>query len=79
MHNRIREIMSDIFGISVEEINSDSSMDTISSWDSLGHLQLIIKLEDDFTVSFSELETLSMTNFKSIEKIISGKISENGK
>ena len=79
MRNRIREVMSDIFGISIEEITSDSSMDTLPSWDSLGHLQLIIKLEDDFTVSFSELETLSMTNFKSIEKIISGKISENGK
>ena len=79
MRTRIKEVMSDIFAISIDEITGDSSMDTIPSWDSLGHLQLIIKLEEEFTVSFSERDTLSMTSFKSVEKIILGKISENGK
>ena len=73
MDSLIKQVMSEIFDISLKDINTNSSMDNIPSWDSLGHLQLIIRLEEEFNITFNERDTLSMVNFESIEKILSKK------
>ena len=73
MDSLIKQVMSEIFDIPLKDINTNSSMDNISSWDSLGHLQLIIRLEEEFNITFNERDTLSMVNFESIEKILSKK------
>ena len=73
MDSLIKQVMSEIFDIPLKDINTNSSMDNIPSWDSLGHLQLIIRLEEEFNITFNERDTLSMVNFESIEKILSKK------
>ena len=35
-----------------EEINEESSPDTIESWDSLRHMNIVIALEEEFNVQF---------------------------
>ena len=76
MDSSIRQIMSEIFSIPIEDIDSKSSMDSISSWDSLAHLQLLIQLEEKFSTSFNERDTISMTSFEEIRKILVDKISK---
>lgn len=54
--------MAGVFGIPIAEINDDASTDSIEKWDSLGHLNLMISLEGEFGVSFSDEDFMSLTS-----------------
>lgn len=66
MENKIKEIMSNVFNVPVEEITTDSSPDTIETWDSLSHMNLILALEQNLGVSFTPEETIEMMSYELI-------------
>ena len=68
---KIVEVMSAVFEVSPKFINEATSPDTIKSWDSLKHMNLIIALEEAFEIEFTDLETVELINFKLIHEIIS--------
>ena len=70
IEERIKIVMSAVFEIPSDKINEDSSPDTISSWDSLKHLNMVIALEEEFGCEFSDSETVELLNFKLIFEII---------
>lgn len=70
MENRIRKVMSAVFEIPIDEINRESSPDTIESWDSLKHMKLILSLEDEFEVEFTETEVVEMLSYRLIEMVL---------
>jgi len=49
-----------MFGIPVEEIDDDSSPDTILAWDSMAHINLILSLESEFDLSLSLEDAMEM-------------------
>ncbi len=67
---RIKEVMSAVFGIDAEAINEDSSQDNIEAWDSIKTLDLIVSLEEEFGVTIPLEEVGNMVNFKYIKLII---------
>jgi len=68
--NRIFQVMSDVFEISKEEVNVDSSIDNIGTWDSLRHLNMILALEEEFGVTIPDEEVGNLVNYKIIELVI---------
>jgi acyl carrier protein len=70
---RIKNVMGAVFDIPVYQIKDNSSADTIESWDSLKHINLVVSLEEEFQVEFTEDEILEMLNFMLIKEIISSK------
>jgi len=73
MENKLKRIMSNIFNISEETVDENSSMDTIENWDSLQHLNLILAIEQEFKVSLSTDEVVQMVNFKVIKSTLQRK------
>jgi acyl carrier protein len=67
---KITKVMSAVFEVPVEEISEDSSSDSIESWDSLKHLNLIIALEEEFDINIPDEEVGNLINFKLIELIV---------
>jgi len=67
---RLAEAMSDVFGIPSEEVTPDSSSDTIADWDSVGHLKLILHLEDQFKVRFPTSEIPNLSSAQKIQKTL---------
>ncbi len=67
MEEDIKRVMADIFGVDVQTVNENSSIDTLPDWDSLRHLNLILALEEKFQISFSEEETIEILNYKLIK------------
>lgn len=53
-----------MFALTKEEL-SDLKYQGISSWDSIGHMQLVSRIEDEFDVM---LETEEIIDFSSYEK-----------
>ena len=57
---RLREVMSAVFGIDPTVIAGDASSATIAEWDSVRHLQLMLALEEEFNVQFDAEELVSL-------------------
>lgn len=73
MKDRIKKILSIVFEIDESQISDLSSPENVENWDSLGHLNLIVALEDEFEVKFTDDEISEMLNFKLIEVILKEK------
>ena len=67
---KIKEVMSSVFEIPIENIDENSSIDNIEEWDSIKHLNLILALEDEFDVMIPNEEVGNMVNFQLVEIII---------
>ena len=73
MRDEILEVVSQVMNVNKEELNDESSPATVANWDSLKHMNLILALEEKFSVSFSDEEIISMLNVKQIIETISKK------
>lgn len=51
---RIQKVMGDVFGIDPAVIDEQASPGRIEQWDSLRHMNLVLALEDEFGIRFSE-------------------------
>jgi len=66
MKDKIFQIVSKIMEIPLNDINIDSSPDTIANWDSLRHIKLILAIEEILNIQFSDDEIVSITNVRSL-------------
>jgi len=70
VQDRVNNVMSAVFEITIEQINENSSPDTIESWDSLKHMNLVIALEEEFDCQFSDIEIVDLLSYKLIMAIL---------
>jgi len=75
VENQVKNIFSAVFEISSDEINDKSSPDTIASWDSLKHMNLVIALEEEFNVQFDIEDIPQLILFPEIIRILKQLIS----
>lgn len=73
MEERVLKIVSQVMNISVEQLNEDSSPDTVENWDSLQHMNLILALEEEFNITFSDEEIVEMLSVKIIVETLKKK------
>ena len=73
MSDKVRQTISDVFGVSLGEVTADSSPQSIEAWDSMGHLNLILALEQSFSVQFSPEEIAGMTSVSLITQTLARK------
>lgn len=62
----VKIVVAQVMGVPEESIHGDSSPDTISSWDSLAHMNLVLALEQSFDVTFSEEHIAEMMSIEII-------------
>ena len=53
---RLVNAISEVFDIPSEQVRPESSSETLVEWDSVGHLKLILHLEETFQVRFPALD-----------------------
>lgn len=79
MEDKIKNIMATVFEIPVSEINDNSSVDTIESWDSLKHMKLVVVLEEEFQIEIPDEELGNITTYPLIklvlEEVLANKVS----
>ncbi|WP_194242011.1 acyl carrier protein [Winogradskyella eckloniae] len=76
IEEKLKEIMALVFEVPKDIINEDTSPDDLDSWDSIGSINLVTALEDEFEIEFEEEDIIEMLNFQlikiKIEEIIEG-------
>jgi acyl carrier protein len=71
---QIRGIASDLFTIPAERITTDSSPESIEAWDSIQQLNLVLAIEDKFSLQLSPEEIEQMNNIEQVVKIVESKL-----
>jgi acyl carrier protein len=66
MKDRVFQIMSNVFAVPADSLSEDSSIDTIESWDSLQHMNLIFAIEEEFGLTLDDSVVAELTSAKSI-------------
>lgn len=75
MDEKLKKVMATIFGVDVLMITEEASPESIETWDSLKQMNLILALEDEFDVVFSDEELVEMLNYKLIRTILQEHLS----
>ena len=71
----INDILKDILDLSENELNNENtSLNDIESWDSMTHIVLITKLEDEFKLRFTNEEIVEMNTIGKIKEKINSNI-----
>jgi acyl carrier protein len=70
---RIKSVMGVVFEVDSSTIDDDATPGSIETWDSIRHMNLIVALEEEFNIMFSDDEITDLISFKLIESIISNK------
>jgi acyl carrier protein len=67
---QVRAIASDIFGVPVRKITADSSPETIETWDSMQHLNLVLAVEEKFGLQLSPEEIEEMKSVGAVAELV---------
>jgi len=67
---KLKKVLADVFKIEATAVNEGTSVDTVERWDSLTHLNLILALESEFGVSFSEEQSVEIMNYPLIKMVL---------
>jgi acyl carrier protein len=73
---KLKKIMSSVLQIPAENIDSDTSMDTIEKWDSLQHMNLILALEDAFDIFIPDDEAANITSYPLIKLVVNEQLQD---
>jgi acyl carrier protein len=68
--DQVRGIVSMIFNVPLEDVTAETSTETLENWDSMGHLMLILELEQQFEREFSPEEVEQMHDVATIARIV---------
>ena len=68
MSKKLYEIIAKVMDISIDEINDNSSPETIPSWDSFNSYILLDELESEFKTEFTIDEVTETKNISDIKK-----------
>jgi len=71
----IQSLAADILTVPRDQITLDASPETVATWDSLQHLNLVLALEQAFAVSFEPEEIDQMKTMRQIVTLVDGKRS----
>ena len=54
LENQVFKVLAQVLDVESSQINLSSSPDTLSDWDSLKQIQILMALEQEFGVRFNE-------------------------
>jgi len=57
---RVIRIVGQIMGVAPDALDDASSPESVAAWDSLKHMRLVLALEEEFDVRFSDDQIMAM-------------------
>lgn len=70
LRDRVSNVVASVFGVPPSAIDEQTSPDTVPTWDSMQHLQLVLALEQEFDVRFEVEEIEAMQRVGVIVSIL---------
>jgi citrate synthase len=73
--DELKATIASALNVPVDQVADDSSGLTVPEWDSIGHMNLVLALEERFNTSFTVDEIMAMRDVATIRTVLEGKIS----
>ncbi len=70
VETRVRDVIARILQVEASTIDDRASSQTLARWDSLHHITLVFALEEEFGVTFSEVQIVALISFPAIVSIL---------
>ncbi|MGA3241623.1 MAG: acyl carrier protein [Bryobacteraceae bacterium] len=70
LDSRLVEAVASVFGLPDDEVKPESSQENVPDWDSVGHLNLILAIEDAYGVQFSTAQIPELTSVAAIQRAL---------
>lgn len=67
---RARVLLADALELEPDEIGEDASMETIGAWTSLGHMRLVLALEETLGRKLDPVSIVDIASLKDIETLL---------
>ena len=67
---KVKEVMAAVLETETTEINENSSMDNVKQWDSLHHMNMVLALEEAFSVSIPDEDAANATSYRLIVLVL---------
>jgi len=71
--DRFFAVLSSILNVTPEALGPESSRDSLEEWDSIKHLYVMLALEEEFSVEFSEEEFTDLASASALLQAIAVK------
>jgi acyl carrier protein len=72
-HEKLKELLMDVFLIDESEYSLELSQDDIETWDSMGLVAMGVGIEETFGYHLTQEEALSVRNFQDVVDILTTK------
>ena len=78
IESKVIEMLAKAMSLNIEEVNANSSTDNLEVWDSMNHMKLVMFLEEEFDIHFSEEQIVAeMLSCQQITDIIEETRNDN--
>ena len=74
VRDKILAVMATVFEMDEVNIPENAAPGLIDEWDSLRHMTLVMALEEEFSIRFTDSEMADFLNLEIIQNIISSKV-----
>lgn len=70
INQRVREVIINTFKPSAEDGRGELRMKSLPGWDSLGHMRLVVELEQEFGINFPTYIIAQLLDVESIVRVV---------
>jgi acyl carrier protein len=70
LKDKIKEIMGSVFKIDPKSIDENTVNSNVEKWDSLGHMNLVTALEEEFDIILDEEDIEIIVSFSNVCKVV---------
>lgn len=70
---QVFQLVADVMGLPVAEVDHSSSPETLEGWDSVKHLTLAVALEERFGIMLTPEEIESITDVRALLTLVQNK------
>jgi acyl carrier protein len=70
LDQKLKELLSVVLEIPIETIDDSTSSDNTERWDSMNHMNIILAVEEEFGVKFSDDEALDYISYSLLKQAL---------
>jgi acyl carrier protein len=72
IEERVRGVIAQVFSLDKSQVPPTASQETLEKWDSFGHMNLCVAIEEEFKVSLDDTHIVEMTSVPKVVQVLSG-------
>lgn len=70
LNMKLKELIARVMRVDIVLVTEECSTDTIAEWDSLGHMRLILALEEEFNLTLNERQIMQIISFVKVRDLV---------